>query len=406
MLLDIGGLDHAMQQVGIGIATQDSTGTSFDYRQTDTTIDLASTSDSNPFLTGVVFDDTTGNGEYQPGEELAGVTIAVSGAGSTTTLDAGGYSIQLAPGTYTVTASGGGLPAPIARTVVVGTDNVRLNFDEDPNGANAGRVGVGRGRRPARHVHRDRGGRHAGELQRRIDWGDGNASFATLTPNPDGTFSVAGSNDYAGPGLYSVRVLITHLSDGQTVALNATVAVDTSTYSGPTSPNPHIRGRGARPGDPEVLRDGEPRDRRRPRAAATVITRRSTPSPAPSQAGCTPGSSTRTRPGRSRARGSRLPANYHDDDPPRRPDRRQSVVVASTSRPASSSLPGFSSPRDTALTTDKSLARPVRGAIGVRCSGRHLEQGGDPEDARRRGWNMRAPRVAQGYRLCDGPWPR
>ena len=43
--------------------------------------------------------------------------------------------MQLAPGTYTVTASGGGLPDPITRTVVLGNDNVRLNFDENPNGA-------------------------------------------------------------------------------------------------------------------------------------------------------------------------------------------------------------------------------------------------------------------------------
>ncbi len=244
MLLDIGGLDHAMQQVGIGIATQDSTGISFDYRQTDTTIDLASTSDSNPFLTGVVFDDTTGNGEYQPGEELAGVTIAVSGAVSTTTLDAGGYSIQLAPGTYTVTASGGGLPVPIARTVVVGADNVRLNFDEDPNGANVAASASGAFDGQLGTFTAIAAGDTSASYSARIDWGDGNASFATLTPNPDGTFSVAGSNDYAGPGLYSVRVLITHLSDGQTVALNATVAVDTSTYSGPTFPNPAYPGQG------------------------------------------------------------------------------------------------------------------------------------------------------------------
>ena len=57
-----------------------------------------------------MFDDTTGNGEYEPGEGLSGVTITVSNVGTTTTLDAGGYSIQVpAAGIYTVTASGGGL---------------------------------------------------------------------------------------------------------------------------------------------------------------------------------------------------------------------------------------------------------------------------------------------------------
>src|SRR5439155_776025 len=40
----------------------------------------------------------------------------------------GGYSFQLSPGTYTVTASGGGLSAPITKTVTVGATNYRLNF--------------------------------------------------------------------------------------------------------------------------------------------------------------------------------------------------------------------------------------------------------------------------------------
>ena len=143
MLLDIGGQFHADRQVGIGIASQDTTSGGFIYRQTDTTIDMASTSNSNPFLTGVVFNDTSGNGEYEPGEGLGGVTITVSNVGTTTTLEAGGYSIQVPAGVYTVTASGGGLATPIARTVVVQNDNMRVNFDEDPNGATLFAAGGG-----------------------------------------------------------------------------------------------------------------------------------------------------------------------------------------------------------------------------------------------------------------------
>ena len=59
----------------------------------------------------------------------------MANVGSTSTLGTGGYSMQLAPGTYTVTASGGGLPIPITRNIVIGNDNARLNFDENPNGA-------------------------------------------------------------------------------------------------------------------------------------------------------------------------------------------------------------------------------------------------------------------------------
>lgn len=244
MLLDIGGSDFDMRQAGIGIASQDSAAGYYNYRTTDTTIDLAATTDTRPYLTGVVFNDAAGNGKYEPGEGLGGVTITVVGIGSTTTMDAGGYAIQLAPGTYTVTASGGGLPAPIARTVVVGNDNVRLNFDANPNGAllaaapsgaAAGVLGAFAAMSP---------GDTAASYSARIDWGDGNASPATLAANPDETFSVLGSNTYAGAGVYAVRVLITHLSDGQTIALNATVSVNSSTYTGPAFPSPAFPSQG------------------------------------------------------------------------------------------------------------------------------------------------------------------
>ena len=182
------------------------------------------------------------------------------------------------------------MPAPIARTVVVGNDNVRLNFDEDPNGATCW---------PRRHRAPSSGqlgtftaiaaGDTAASYSARIDWGDGNASFATLTPNPDGTFSVAGLEHYASPGVYAVRVLVTHLSDGQTIALNATVAVDSSTYSGPTFPNPAYPGQGgATQGSSGRATPG----RRAPGPGTTTgsghgrITRRSITKPAhPSQAG-------------------------------------------------------------------------------------------------------------------------
>jgi hypothetical protein len=244
MLLDIGGLDQTMRQVGIGIASQDSPSGPFTYRQSDTTIDLAATTSTGPYLTGVVFNDNAGNGEYQPGEGLSGVTISVNGVGSTTTMDAGGYAIPLAPGTYTVTASGGGLASPIARTVVVGDDNARLDFDANPNGslldaAPSGTVSGLLGTFTAIAA-----GDTASSYSARIDWGDGNATFATLSANPDGTFNVQGSDTYASAGVYAVRVLITHLSDGQTLALNAAVVVNTSSYSGPAFPSPSYPGQG------------------------------------------------------------------------------------------------------------------------------------------------------------------
>jgi hypothetical protein len=244
MLLDIGGALHAERQLGIGIASQDTTSGDFVYRQTDTTIDMASTSNAHPIVTGVVFNDTTGTGEYQPGGGLSGVTIKVAGVGTTTTLAAGGYSLQLPPGVYTVTASGGGLPAPIARTIVVGNSNVRLNFDESPNGdtLTAGSNGNASGLLGSFAAFEQ--GDAPSSYSVRIDWGDGHASFATVTPNANGGFDVSGSNTYGTAGVFAVRVLVTRLSDGQTMALDSTVVVTSPAKTGHGNPGQGNPGQG------------------------------------------------------------------------------------------------------------------------------------------------------------------
>jgi hypothetical protein len=93
------------------------------------TIDTAATRQHQVFLTGAVFRDLNGNGKYDLGEGLAGVTITVRGVGSVQDFDSGGYTVALKhPGNYQVTAQGGGLAAPIARMVHVGGSNVRLEF--------------------------------------------------------------------------------------------------------------------------------------------------------------------------------------------------------------------------------------------------------------------------------------
>jgi uncharacterized protein YkwD len=119
------------RQVGVGIL-QNGTGPYVHYY----TIDTASTADSRPFLTGVVYTDSNGNGRYDAGEGLGGVTITVAGIGSIQTWATGGYSFQLSPGAYTVTVSGGALGAGITRTVGIGSSNVRLNFT--PTGGDPG----------------------------------------------------------------------------------------------------------------------------------------------------------------------------------------------------------------------------------------------------------------------------
>jgi hypothetical protein len=87
---------------------------------------------SNPFITGVVFNDTVMvDGFYTPDEGLGAVTIIASPVGggvpiTATTYGSGGYSLQVPPGTYTVSATGpfGTTPVGVAN---VTAQNVKVD---------------------------------------------------------------------------------------------------------------------------------------------------------------------------------------------------------------------------------------------------------------------------------------
>ncbi len=126
-LLAMTAMFQSENAVGIGIL-ENSSGPLGNYY----TIDSANAVTTLPYITGVVMNDANGNGQYDVGEGLGNVTITIAGVDSVTTWDSGGYSYQVAPGTYTVTASGGGLAAPITHVVTVGGQNVSLNFTVPP----------------------------------------------------------------------------------------------------------------------------------------------------------------------------------------------------------------------------------------------------------------------------------
>ena len=87
-------------------------------------------------VVGAVFQDRNASGWYEAGEGLGQVQIVFRGAAgtfSTTALAAGGYQIALPPGTYTATATGGGMQHPVvASQIQVGADNVWRNQIYDP----------------------------------------------------------------------------------------------------------------------------------------------------------------------------------------------------------------------------------------------------------------------------------
>lgn len=90
----------------------------------------------NPYLTGVVFDDSVVDDEfYSVGESEAGIRITAvddsTGASFyTESGPSGGYQMKLPSGSYTVTATGNSLPGPMVVTnVTVGSINIKVDFD-------------------------------------------------------------------------------------------------------------------------------------------------------------------------------------------------------------------------------------------------------------------------------------
>lgn len=92
-------------------------------------------SGTGPFLLGVVYVDTNGNGFYDTGEGLSGVTVAPDTGGfRALTADAGGFAFPVGTsGTIMVTASGGALPAAVQGRVALSGQNVKVDFT--PTGA-------------------------------------------------------------------------------------------------------------------------------------------------------------------------------------------------------------------------------------------------------------------------------
>jgi len=121
-MLGIDDFNAGNREIGVGYAFNNSA-TYKNYW----TIHSTRTNTSAMFLTGVVFNDTNGNGRYDLNEGLPNVTVSTGSLGLLTN-EAGGWSIQVpSAGSYTVTASGGGFSGT-AQAVATVNGNVEVDF--------------------------------------------------------------------------------------------------------------------------------------------------------------------------------------------------------------------------------------------------------------------------------------
>lgn len=126
-------LNDTYREIGVGFEV----GQYGSYEAAMVTQNFARTA-GNPFLTGVAFDDLDGDKAYDVGEGLGSLTVSAknnsTGAVTTASTTAvGGYDIELAAGTYTVTFSGGGF-ATTTQQATVGTKNVKLDLVDPASG--------------------------------------------------------------------------------------------------------------------------------------------------------------------------------------------------------------------------------------------------------------------------------
>jgi uncharacterized protein YkwD len=126
-------MNNGFREIGAGVVTGAFTSGNT-YNAVMITEDFGS-SGNGVFLTGVAYSDgVTDDDFYTPGEGLGGVLVKAvrasdSASFQATTWASGGYSLPLAAGTYTVTASGGGLGGTVTYgNVVIGSENVKRDF--------------------------------------------------------------------------------------------------------------------------------------------------------------------------------------------------------------------------------------------------------------------------------------
>ncbi len=121
------------REIGIGVSAGKDNGQGNTWDSLYTVQNFGRLANSMPFITGVVYQDTNGNGFYDPGEGIGGIRVDVAGNNPSyfaITSASGGYSIPVGAGNgnYNVTFSGGAL-GTVQRTANIANGlNAKLDF--------------------------------------------------------------------------------------------------------------------------------------------------------------------------------------------------------------------------------------------------------------------------------------
>jgi hypothetical protein len=125
-------LDPNWQEMGIGVEDGKFLQSAINYNANFSTLDFVK--NGTLYLSGIVYRDTNKNSKFDAGEGLGGITITAVRKSdqktfTTTTWAAGGYSLALPAGTYTVTASGGTFGSAVSvSNIIISKNNVMQDF--------------------------------------------------------------------------------------------------------------------------------------------------------------------------------------------------------------------------------------------------------------------------------------
>lgn len=118
------------REIGVGVRLGSNTVGNATVGPQLVTQDFGTASGATPFVTGVVYYDLNGNGFYDPGEGIGGVTVSVQGSSYyAVSANSGGYSVPVpnSDATRTVSFSGIGLNQSMNATIS-GLKNAKADF--------------------------------------------------------------------------------------------------------------------------------------------------------------------------------------------------------------------------------------------------------------------------------------